>query len=240
MKGNELSETVQSALFNVFNEYNTKLKPLIAAYESLTGKFPGQILNEIRASHDHVARCFVSGHSEAERLGEINKAEGHIIRCILDGYKHMILYGYDFVDNFHKEYQDIQLSLVNDGKFLPELQRLEDFAKQQTIEARLKESESFPNKESSYEYYQKAILAYKDIESHIKANSVGLSNVKQFAQVRTKKERRNNWKFAIIGAVIGAVLGVGGSLLASFLYDSLKSQNTCEVVSEGEGFDCYH
>lgn len=232
MKGYELSDSIQVDLYNLFNEYNTKVKPLIAAYESLTGKFPGQILNEIRACHDHVARCFISGHSEAEKLKEISKAKSHIIRCILDGYKHMILYGYDYVTAFHKEYHDIQLSLVNDGRFFPELQKLEHQARQLTIEARLKEAESFPDKETSYEYYQKAILAYKEIESFIKDNADGLTNVKQFVKVRAKEERRNNWKFALIGAVIGAFLGIGGSLLASFLYDTIKTQPTSENVIE--------
>lgn len=232
MKEYELSGTVQVALFDLFQEYNIRLKPLIAAYESLTGKFPGQILNEIRACNDHVARCFVTGHSESERITEINKARGHVTRSILDGYKHMILYGYDFLTNFHNEYKDIQLSLVNDGKFLPGLLELEGTAKQLTIEARLKEAESFPDKETSYENYQRAILAYKKIETYIRDNATGLANVKQFARVKTVNERRNNWKFAIIGAVIGTILGIGGSLLSSFIYDSLMTQSTLEIVTK--------
>ena len=216
-----LSGEVQKALFCLFEEYNCKVKPLIAAYESLTGKFPGQVLNEIRACYDHVARCFVTGHSETERLSEITKARSHIIRCILDGYKHMLLYGYDYVKAFHDEYKDVQLSLVSDGKFLPELRTLEDNAKHLTIKARLKEAQSFPDKEQAYEAYQNAILAYHDIELFINKHADGLSNVKQHALLKTKKERWNNWKFAIIGAVIGALLGVGGSVLASYIYDLL-------------------
>ena len=41
-----------------YKEYNMVIKPLIAELEARTEQFPLPLFNEIRALHDHIARCY--------------------------------------------------------------------------------------------------------------------------------------------------------------------------------------
>ena len=41
----------------LYQDYNTVIKPLIAEVEARTEQFPLPLFNEIRALHDHIARC---------------------------------------------------------------------------------------------------------------------------------------------------------------------------------------
>lgn len=51
---------ILSELNSLYEIYTTEFKPLLAFVASFKGKFPGPILNEIRALNDHVSRCFVA------------------------------------------------------------------------------------------------------------------------------------------------------------------------------------
>lgn len=42
----------------LYKEYNMVIKPLIAELEARTEQFPLHLFNEIRALHDHIARCY--------------------------------------------------------------------------------------------------------------------------------------------------------------------------------------
>lgn len=45
----------------LYNDYNMIIKPLIAEVEARTEQFPLPLFNEIRALHDHIARCYMDG-----------------------------------------------------------------------------------------------------------------------------------------------------------------------------------
>ncbi len=77
----------------------------------------------------------------------------------------------------------------------------------------MEEAKAFPNKALSYEAYEKAVLAYTDVDDYISAHSEGLSNAAQYAKDQTK----TNYKFAVISAVIGTVLGAIITLLMNSL-----------------------
>ena len=209
---NELPKTVHEEICKLFSEYNNKLKPLIATVESLKQEFPGQILNEIRAFNDHIARCFLFGTTEEDCVKELRKAKGHVSRAILDCYKIILLYYFDFIKDFRQQYDSVNLTLVNDGKFLPELTRLNEEALKCSRIARYSEADSFPEKENSYIGYKKAVLAYDAVNNHILEHSQGLANAQQHATDQSAKkstsENKRSWKFAFIGAILGVALGV--------------------------------
>lgn len=52
---------IQPKLKNLYQTYNTVIKPLIADIEARYEEFPISIFNEIRAFNDHVARCYRIG-----------------------------------------------------------------------------------------------------------------------------------------------------------------------------------
>ncbi len=206
-----LSPEIQAKFVDIYQDYLDKVKPLIAACEGLRGEFPGQMLNEIRACFDHMSRCFLENHSDDERKSELNKCKGHITRCVLDGYKIMLLYYHKETENFYSTYSDIPIVLVNNGKFIPELTELVEDARQKAKDAKIAESNAFPDKEKAYPAYQNAILAYDKVHEYIKANASGLASVVQFTEKKSseneKRENHKNWKFAIISAILGAIFG---------------------------------
>ncbi|MDE5624209.1 MAG: hypothetical protein K2I62_06345 [Alistipes sp.] len=205
--GAVLSAQVQQSLCELYQKYNTVFKPALAIVESTVQKFPAPVLNEIRAVNDHVARCFVVGKTEADYLSEIRKANGHLIRVTLDCYKIILMCYYDQVEDFKRAYCDVNLSLVGDGQFLPELTRLNGIAVDKAIKARQNESDAFPEKEQAYATYQDAILAYENVLNYIKGHAKGLANAEQHAKRRTREENLRNWKFAVISAILGTLFG---------------------------------
>ena len=42
----------------LYRDYNTVIKPLIAEVEARSEQFPLPLFIEIRALHDHIARCY--------------------------------------------------------------------------------------------------------------------------------------------------------------------------------------
>lgn len=198
-----LSTNVQVELSQLFEEYTNKLKPLLAFEESMAQVFPGPILNEIRAMNDHVSRCFWKNKTDEECLGEVKKAKGHLTRAILDAYKCLTIVYERKIQNFYTQYKDVCLAVVEDGKFLPELNRLHHVARELTFTAKKEETYAFPKKDLSYEAFENAVIAYADVDEFIANHTDGLVNAVQYAKDQTK----TNYKFAIISAVIGTVLG---------------------------------
>ncbi len=209
----ELPISVQNAMGKLYDDYTNKLKPTLALAESMTKKFPGPILNELRAVNDHVSRCFIAGRSEDDCLKELQKGHGHLIRAILDCYKTLLIEYDKKIENFFYQYKDVCIAVVNDGKFLPELTLLHDKAIELTVKAKQTESRSYPEKEIAYSKYQDAILAFAEVDKYIKKHSKGLANAKQFARDQSK----NNHKFSIYSALWGTLFGAIATLLMKCL-----------------------
>lgn len=209
----QLSAKVQEAISNLYSEYTNKLKPLLAFEESVAQNFPGPILNEIRAINDHVSRCYWIGKSDAECLEEVRKAKGHLSRSILDAYKYLVIVYERKINEFYAQYKEVCIAIVDDGKFLPELNRLHVIARDLAFQAKMEEAKAFPNKSLSYEAYEKAVIAYTEADDYIIGHAEGLANAAQYAKDQTK----TNYKFAVISAVIGTILGAIVTLLFNYL-----------------------
>lgn len=208
----QMSPIVQEAICKLYEEYTNKLKPLLAFEESVAQNFPGPILNEIRAMNDHVSRCYWAEKSEQECLEEVRKAKGHLSRSILDAYKYLVIVYERKVQNFYHQYKDVCIAVVEDGHFLPELNRLHSEARKMAFEAKKEEAKAFPDKEMSYEAYERAVIAYTEVDEYIDNHSDGLSNAAQYA----KDQTRTNYKFAFISAIIGTILGALVTILLNY------------------------
>lgn len=209
----QMSPAVQDAISKLYAEYTNKLKPLLAFEESVAQNFPGPILNEIRAMNDHVSRCYWADKPESDCLEEVRKAKGHLSRSILDAYKYLVIVYERKVQDFYHQYKDVCIAVVDDGHFLPELNRLHSEARELAFQAKMEETKAFPDKEMSYEAYEKAVIAYTEVDDYIVSHADGLSNASQYAKDQTK----TNYKFAFISAVIGTILGVLATLLINYL-----------------------
>lgn len=56
----------------LYDDYNTIIKPLIAEVEARTEQFPLPLFNEIRALHDHIARCYFKDITPEQRNIEVS------------------------------------------------------------------------------------------------------------------------------------------------------------------------
>jgi len=200
------SQKIYHRLSELYDTYRNKLKPLIFVVENIIGKFPVQVLIEIRSYQDHIANCFLANKTETDCLKELNKANSHLQRSIADCYKILIqIYYPDKIASFFKDYNRINLCLVDDGRFLPELTKLEKIAKEKSLLA--KQNEFDANGEISCTYFEEAVFAYENLFSHIEKHSLGLANAAQYEKNNSKEENRRGWKFAFISAILGVILG---------------------------------
>lgn len=218
-QGHELPKSVSDGIIDCFHEYSDVLKPALAMVESVAQEFPGPVLNEIRAVFDHISRCFTPGRTEEDCLNEIRKGRGHLIRAVLDCYKALMISYEERVERFYSQYKDVNIAVVSDGRFLPELTRLHDNAKSLAIAARKAESVAFPDKEMAFSHYQETILAYNEIIRHIQNHSDGLANARQYARDMS----RANYKFAIISAVLGTIFGIIATMIINHWDDIIAS-----------------
>lgn len=163
--------------------------------------------------NDHVSRCYWADKPESDCLEEVRKAKGHLSRSILDAYKYLVIVYERKVQDFYHQYKDVCIAVVDDGHFLPELNRLHSEARELAFQAKMEETKAFPDKEMSYEAYEKAVIAYTEVDDYIVSHADGLSNASQYAKDQTK----TNYKFAFISAVIGTILGVLATLLINYL-----------------------
>lgn len=197
----KLSPETECELFALYEQYTVSLKPLLAFVETKVQEFPGPILNELRAVNDHVSRCF-SNLTNKECHNEIGKAKGHLIRAMLDCYKLTLISYEDDVQDFYHQYKDVDLTVVNNGDFLPALKDKHKLATIKAKEAKIVESKAFPEKEKAYESYQEAILAYEAVIKHIDSNSAGLAKASQYARKQTWTQV---W-YCVLSAIIGCLL----------------------------------
>ena len=100
----------------LYDDYNTIIKPLIAEVEARTEQFPLPLFNEIRALHDHIARCYFKDITPEQRNIEIHKAERHVLRIILDCYKCLNLSIHDSVLLFEKQTRHVDLTVLQNGE----------------------------------------------------------------------------------------------------------------------------
>jgi len=211
----ELPQKVFQELGELFRIYHSDFKKAVAVIETLKQEFPGIVLNEMRAILDHVACCFQCETTELNKkkqeeweqncLNEITRAKRHIARAILDCYKITLIHYFDEVAEFRKQNDYIKLLLLDNGKFISELSRLEKIAIEKVTEAKKEESNCFSEKENSYPAYLEAILAYKEIINHITNHKDGLEGIANYFEIISKKENKRSWKFAFIAAGLGVI-----------------------------------
>lgn len=145
----------------LYNSYNTIIKPLIAEVEARTEQFPLPLFNEIRALHDHIARCYSDGFSAEQADTEIHKAERHVVRIMLDCYKCLNLSLHDAVLLFEKQTKHVDLTVLQDGTFYPKYKSLRTQAIQTVRKAKSLES---MDTDVALDMYQNAYNVYSDLE----------------------------------------------------------------------------
>lgn len=172
-------QLLQERQQEIYQFYNSQVRPAIILTETIFKKFPVPVLNEIRNAQDHLARCFddsIPNSNTTDFIEEqIAQVKGHWLRALLDCYKYI---WYHLGAKVGKKYFWAKLfgfgklSDINNGEFIETYHLLRKQAKQNYKSAR--ETESI-NKEQSLDFYEKATSALIDLDELYDNNARSLT-----------------------------------------------------------------
>ena len=195
--------TTEERAGEIYRKYIEVICPYILNYELLAGSFPIAILNEIRAIFTHLSKHYLSSDDKIKE-SNISKAEGHIKRTILDCYKYICIAYDDEYKKFEKRYRYIDLSLIDNGKFLPELLKARKNAVNLMKEAKKSDveinSDDMVYSDEAFKKYEEAFIAYSSVYDNIGNSFENLEIVRKKAILKHI--------FAIGGWLIGIILAI--------------------------------
>ena len=191
----------------LYKEYNMVIKPLIAELEARTEQFPLPLFNEIRALHDHIARCYSERISSNQVDSEIHKAERHVTRIMLDCYKCLNLSLHDEVLLFERQPKNVDLTVLQNGTFYPKYKTLRTKATKMVRKAKSLES---LDTQSALDTYQNSYNLYCDLENVIEEVVPDL----HWARIRFSVRKSMQVLLWILSAIASGVISI---ILAKYL-----------------------
>lgn len=194
-----MTEENLCSLKKLYEQYNNPVKPLLAEIEAEYEKFPLALYNEIRALNDHVARAFTATDDE-KATKQIEKAYNHINRITRDCYKYLNLYYKQESERFDKNLSSIDPQSTEDCTRVAEYDKLSNKASKLVEYAKLREH--IASDEETYENFQNAYNAYKDLHQFI------LDNQRDVLLIKRKKKHKKfgSLIFSILTFILGCVL----------------------------------
>lgn len=191
----------------LYKEYNMVIKPLIAELEARTEQFPLPLFNEIRALHDHIARCYSERISSNQVDSEIHKAERHVTRIMLDCYKCLNLSLHDEVLLFERQTKNVDLTVLQNGTFYPKYKTLRTKATKMVRKAKSLEP---LDTQSALDTYQNSYNLYCDLENVIEEVVPDL----HWARIRFSVRKSMQVLLWILSAIASGVISI---ILAKYL-----------------------
>lgn len=108
-QSNDTNESADRSIFysaelkELCNMYLALCKPLMFFSETIENEYPVEILNEIRASFDHISRLVIT-----ESEIELTKLKEHVYRMCIDSYRYAIVSLNDLFSQFEKNSKNFQ------------------------------------------------------------------------------------------------------------------------------------
>ncbi len=187
-----------SELFKFYKDY---IKPIYFEIEARDNEIPIELLFEIHASFDHISRIYTDSNNEKE---ECNKASSHLKRGVLDAFKLKL-------KSFNKELKrlkNINFNLIDNGNFLSNYTKDHLHIIKLAKEARTNETKN--DTEIAFDkWFEVSSLIDKFENNYIETEKI------IWARKITKRYFTKN-------TLIGFILGVIGSIIASCIYAFLK------------------
>ncbi len=207
---------LQDRVSTIYSNYLDVVQPLLIDIEVVTGKFPTQILNEIRSIFAHLARANQCEESDPALADEnCIKAERHMKRAIFDCYKTLCFAYFERVKQFHHDYANVDLHLAENGKFLDGFNKREVAAKNAFMKARKAEANGLRFSDNEiFEYYEDAYSSYESLSSYIDDSTEAL-NFAASATDKTKKSARWGLIFGVVSALLAVVSIIEGIVIAT-------------------------
>ena len=197
--------TIEERVNVIYKKYIEEICPYILRYEVLNITFPVEILNEIRAVFTHLSKYYLSEDVSIKEKN-VSKAEGHIKRSILDCYKYICMAYDDKYDEFSRDYKNVDLSLVDNGEFLPKLLETRNAAVSLMLDARKSDlsitSDDEPSADQAFEKYEKAFSKYSSLYDLITGSYIKIETLKRKVVIKNAIP----WITTAIGGILSIIL----------------------------------
>lgn len=150
-------------------DYGKSAKPLIneISKRHKDGKIPDNLLNEIRAMNDHIARCYRDEADDSYIDGELRKAEGHLRRLLYDCFKQLNIYISDNLKRRERWTYSNRWLYRDGGNFWRQYTEWKRRAQDDVIEAKKQES---IDSDLALKYFESGYQNYRNIEELFKTN----------------------------------------------------------------------
>lgn len=188
-------------LDEIFRMYIEDINPFIVRFEVAEGEFPSEVQNEIRAMYGHLVRAAMAETSD-QISNNIEKMKSHSKRALLDCFKYTSILCSDEYDRFMKRYEGIDLTYLDEGKFLPDIVSRYENAKKALQEAKIAETSNLKQDEL-FEMYQNAYQQFEELCNVLKENETKAAFLQHKA---TRKERISQVSLAV--GIAGFIVGV--------------------------------
>lgn len=193
-------------LEEVFRIYLEDINPLIVQFEITKNEFPVEIQNEIRAMYGHMVRAAMAETSDVAKKN-ISKMKSHSKRALLDCFKYCCVIYTDQYEAFFKRYDGVDLSYLNEGKFLTEVHQKNRKAKQSLLNAKELEVSNATD-DQLFIAYQDAFNLYGELCCCLDSVAEHADFLKHKA---TKKEKLAQFSFVV--GIIGVLVGIVGIIV---------------------------
>ena len=204
-----LNAEIQEKIDCIYIEYINELKPLIAFVEHNYRKFPKGVLKEFRDVFDHVARLYLKNQPDGSAEDNIRKAHNHFCRLKLDIYKYLCDYRKKENKRWLNKYSKYDLTIIDNGEFWNNINERFDRCEETFFKGR---SVEHSDVDQACRYYEDYIDECEEILEYIRTKQNLISKA-------VFKQRRSKAK----NIIIGFVLGIIGSLIASVIYSHIVS-----------------
>lgn len=196
--GNELSEC--------FRMYTEDINPFIVQFETEKGEFPIELQNEIRSIYGHLCKAALADTPEIA-AENVKKIKSHSKRALLDCFKYISVIYTDNYASFMERYKIIDLTYIDNGKFLSNIDMLYAQTKEKLQAAKGMELKGTTD-EVLFATYQDAFCVSS------KMNTALLEAERTAAFLKKKATRKDI--FSIISFVVGIAglfVGILGFIL---------------------------
>lgn len=176
-------EEFHNNIATFYDYYNQRVRWIVIFIETQLRKFPVPVLNELRASQDHIARCYGGNISDTEIENQLCAAKSHLTRCLLDCYK-FTWYEYGFLVSKKYFFAKLlgNLSDINNGEFARQLSEKRKATIKNHVDARMCES---TDKDKALDLYEQSIRILSEIDDMYEDNVVAISwSIRKGAMVK--------------------------------------------------------
>ncbi len=163
--------------------YYNGIKKLVDKVGVAFEAMPEGLLLEVRAFTGHISDAItIKNDSQEDRLDNISSAHHHLRRIELDCYKTLCVFEFNKIEEFERKYRFYNLSDVDDGNFVQNLDNLKQEAKEASEKAKSLDLNGNNSKQGQafdelYDAYQDAFNKYCNVTKYIDDHRNGASRI---------------------------------------------------------------